>query len=457
MTGGRPALGPRILTVTELSAAMRGLLDDAVGVVWVAGELSGVRRSAARHVYFALKDAHSQLNAVMFWRTAQVVSFEPSEGLDVIVRGRLDLYPARGTLQLVVDRMEPQGLGALRLAFEQVRARLEAEGLFAPERKRPLPPIPRTVGIVTALTGAAVHDMLTTLRRRWPAARVVVRPVRVQGAGAAADIAAGIADMNRLGGVDVLLVGRGGGSLEDLWAFNEEVVARAIAGSRVAVVSGVGHEIDVTIADLVADRRAATPTAAAAEVVPERDRLRAVVGGLRDALLAAAGRRLGRAGERLRGLAMRLPSPQRRVDHLAVRLDELHGRMLRAAARRVAWERRELGALVRRLEVGGPGAALERARARLAGLCERLERAVAGRIDVARLAIERARRDLATLSPLACLARGYAIVRRETEAGPIVREAAALRPGDAVALVLSRGYAFGRIERVAAAGPEEAT
>jgi len=457
MTGGRPASGPRILTVSELSAAMRGLLDEVVGVVWVAGELSGVRRSANRHVYFALKDEHSQLAAVMFWRTVQVVPFEPTEGLDVIVRGRLDLYSPRGTLQFVVDRMEPQGLGALRLAFEQLRARLEAEGLFAPDRKRALPRMPRVVGVVTALTGAAVHDILTTLRRRWPAARVVVRPVRVQGAGAAADIAAGIADLNRLGGVDVLLVGRGGGSLEDLWAFNEEAVARAIVASGVAVVSGVGHEIDVTIADLVADRRAATPTAAAAEAVPERERLRAQVAGLRDALVAGLGRGLVRTRERLQGLATRLPAPQRRVDHLAVRLDDLHGRMLRAVERRIVWERREAATLARRLAAAGPGAALGRAQQRLATLCERLGRAVTGRIGEARLSVERAHRDLTTLSPLACLARGYAIVRRDGEDGPIVRDAEALQPGDAVALVLSRGRAFGRIERIRTAGPEEGT
>jgi exodeoxyribonuclease VII large subunit len=455
MTGGRLAGRPRILTVTELSAVLRGVIDETVGVVWVAGELSGVRRSAARHVYFSLKDDRSQLAAVMFWRTLQTMPFELTDGLDVIVQGRFDLYPVRGTLQLVVERMEPRGLGALRLAFEQLRARLEAEGLFAPERKRPLPLVPRVVGIVTALAGAAVHDMLTTLRRRWPAARVVVRPVRVQGAGAAADIAAGIADLNRLGGIDVLLVGRGGGALEDLWAFNEEAVARAIAASRVAVVSGVGHEIDVTIADLVADRRAATPTAAAAEVVPERQRLRAMVGGMRDTLVGAIGRGLGRARERLRDLSARLPHPGRRVEHLAMRLDDAHGRLLRALGRRVAWERREVATSARRLAAAGPGAALARAHERVAALGERLRRAMEGHVAAARLGVERARRDLATLSPLACLARGYAIVRLGAADGPIVRHAAALRPGDGVALVLARGRAFGRVEHVEVADPEE--
>jgi exodeoxyribonuclease VII large subunit len=363
------------------------------------------------------------------------------------VQGRLEVYGPRGTLQLVVERMEPQGLGALRLAFEQLKARLGGEGLFAPGRKRPLPPVPRTVGIVTALPGAAVHDMLTTLRRRWPAARVVVRPVRVQGAGAAAEVAAGIADLNRLPGVDVLLVGRGGGSLEDLWAFNDEVVARAIAASRVPVVSGVGHEIDFTIADLVADHRAATPTAAAAAAVPERERLRAAVVTLRDGLVAGLRRRLRRADEQLGGLTRRLPSPRRRIDELALRVDELRARLRRAVGRRLAWDGRELATLARRLEAAGPAAAVARGRERLAVLRARLRLAIAARLRDAGAAVERTERALTALSPLACLERGYAIVRRGGADGPIVREAAALQAGDRVALVLARGRAFGRVDR----------
>jgi exodeoxyribonuclease VII large subunit len=451
VSGGRSIPGaygrPRILTVTELAAGARRVLDEGLGWVWVAGELSSVRRSSARHVYFILKDEESQLAAVMFWRAAQTMPFDPADGLDVVVHGRLELYAPRGSLQLVVERMEPQGYGALRLAFEQLKGRLAAEGLFAAERKRTLRPVPRAVGIVTALEGAAVHDMLTTLRRRWPAARVVLRPVRVQGAGAAADVAAGIADLNRLGDIDVVLVGRGGGSLEDLWAFNEEVVARAIVASRVPVVSGVGHEIDCTIADLVADHRAATPTAAAAAAVPERERLLAVVVGLRDALAASLVRCVRRAGDQVHGLARRLPSPGRRVDGLAVRLGELQARLARALVGRVAWDRREVRTLTGRLQAGGPVAAATRARERLAALHVRLRLAIAARLRDTRAAVERAERQLGALSPLACLERGYAIVRRGSIDGPIVRDAAALHAGDDVALVLARGRAFGRIER----------
>src|SRR5207253_432423 len=371
---------PRILTVTQLAALVREALEGGVGSVWVAGEISNLRRAPSGHVYFTLKDEQSQLDAVLFRSGAQALAFRPADGMEVLVYGRVGLYPARGALQLYVDTMEPRGLGALQLAFEQLKARLGAEGLFAAGRKRPLPRFPRAVGIVTALGGAVIHDMRTVLRRRWPACRIVVRPVRVQGAGAGREVAAGIEDLNRLGGLDVLIVGRGGGSLEDLWAFNEEVAARAIAASALPVVSAVGHEVDFTIADFVADARAPTPTAAAALVVPDREEV-------------TAG--LVRAEAALR----------------------------RALARRVA-----------------------AARQRMAAAGERLRFALAGRVRHARGTVEQAAGRLDALSPLACLERGYAIVRRGDSTGPVVRDADTLAAGDAVALVFARGRARARIE-----------
>jgi exodeoxyribonuclease VII large subunit len=438
---------PRILTVTELAGAIRDALARSVGAVWVAGELSSVRRAASGHLYFVIKDEFSQLSAVLFRSGVQTLPFEPTDGLEVVARARVGLYPPRGALQLTVDHLEPLGLGALRLAFEQLKDRLEAEGLFDAARKRPLPRIPRTVGVVTALGGAAVRDVVTTLRRRWPAARVLIRPVLVQGAGAARDIAAAIGDLTRVRSVDVLIVARGGGSLEDLWAFNEEPVARAIAGSRVPVVSGVGHEIDFTIADFVADLRGATPTAAASAVVPERTRLLAEVAGRRDALVVGLERRLREASRRLAACADRLASPRRRLDDLRVRLDELTARLERSLVGRVAWDRRELAVLARRLEAAGPAAGVERSQARLAMARERLRLGAAGRLAAARASLERSERALGALSPLACLERGYAIVRQGDLDGPVVRDAAALHAGDALALVLSRGRAFGRVER----------
>src|SRR5712691_8643910 len=341
---------PRVLTVTQLAALVRETLEGGVGRVWVAGEISNLRPAPSGHVYFTLKDEQSQLGAVLFRSAAQVLAFRPADGMEVLVSARVGLYPPRGALQLYVDTMEPRGLGALQLAFEQLKARLGAEGLFAAGRKRPLPRFPRAVGIVTALGGAVIHDMRTVLLARWPSTRVVVCPVRVQGPGAAREVAAGIEDLNRLGGVDVLIVGRGGGTLEDLWAFNEEVVARAIAASAVPVVSAVGHEGDFTIADFVADVRAPTPTAAAALVVPDRIDVAGALARAEDGLRRGLARRVGQARERLVTLDRRLGDPARRLRDLTLRVDDLGARAGRALARRLAWDGRELAALGARLE-----------------------------------------------------------------------------------------------------------
>ena len=439
---------PRVLSVSELAVRIAGALEAQVGRVWVGGELSGVKRSGPGHLWFCLKDDAAQVDAVMFRGQNRALPFQPSDGMDVLVYARVGLWSDRGRLQLYVEHMEPRGLGALRLAFEQLKARLQAEGLFDEARKRPLPACPRTIGIVTALHGAAVHDMRVTLRRRWPAARVVVRPVRVQGEGAAAEIAEGIADLCRLPEIEVLIVGRGGGSLEDLWAFNEEPVARAIAAARVPVVSAVGHEVDFTIADFVADARAATPTAAAQLVVPERVAAAGQVGAAAAALRLALARRMERARDGLAALARGLGDPRRRVTAQRLRLDDLGERLGTALSRRLAWDGRELTALARRLERSGPQERVAAARARLVTQRDRLGFAMDVRAREGRGALARLHGRLAALSPLACLARGYAIVRRGGPDGPIVRDAAALQRGARVTLLLARGRATGRIEDV---------
>src|SRR5438876_1195547 len=440
--GDKPGSGP----------LLREALEGGVGSVWVAGEISNLRRAPSGHVYFTLKDEQSQLDAILFRSGAQALAFRPADGMEVLVYGRVSLYPTRGALQLYVDRIEPRGLGALQLAFEQLKARLGAEGLFAAERKRPLPRFPRAVGIVTALGGAVIHDMRTVLRRRWPACRIVVRPVRVQGAGAGREVAAGIGDLNRLGGLDVLIVGRGGGSLEDLWAFNEEITARAIAASDIPVVSAVGHEVDFTIADFVADARAPTPTAAAALVVADREEVAAGLARAEAALRRALARRVEAARARVTGLQRALGDPARRVHDLGQRIDDLAARVRRGLLGRLAWERREVTTLAARLARSGPAPGLPRARERLAWAGERLRFALAMRLRHARATVEQAARRLDALSPLACLARGYAIVRRGDAAGPVVRDAGTLAAGDAVALVFARGRARARID---AAEPEE--
>jgi exodeoxyribonuclease VII large subunit len=443
----------RVLSVSELSARITGTLEGEIGSVWVAGELSNCRRSGPGHLWFCLKDESAQLDAVMFRGALQHLVFEPTNGTEVVVFARVGFWPERGKLQLYVQHMEPMGLGALRLAFEQLKVRLDAEGLFDLARKRPLPPMPRTIGIVTALQGAAIHDMLRILHDRWPVARVVVRPVRVQGTGAARAIATGLADIAQVP-VDVVIVGRGGGSLEDLWAFNEEAVARAIAACPVPVVSAVGHEVDVTIADFVADVRAATPTAAAALVVPDRRELAARVGHEVERLRRSLARRLRAVVARVDELARRLGDPRRRVTDRALRVDDLATRARTALARRIAWDRRELARLAAELGRHEPRGTLATRRARLHHDAERLRRTIERRVGIARSALGREAARLDALSPLACLERGYAIVRRDDAGQAVVRDAATLAPGDAVRLVLARGRARAQIQSAEAHAEE---
>jgi exodeoxyribonuclease VII large subunit len=388
------------LTVSQLTQRVREALDRGLGECWVVGEISSFRVPPSGHFYFLLKDGRSQIAAVMFRAANQVLPFRPEDGLEVIVRGRVSLYEVRGNLQLYVDSMEPRGLGSVQLALEQLKQRLALEGLFDDSRKRPLPFLPRGIGIITALRGAAIHDMLVVLRHRLPGARVVVRPVRVQGKEAPPDIAHAIAELNRVRGIDVIIVGRGGGSLEDLWAFNDERVARAIVASRAPIVSAVGHEIDFTIADLVADRRAPTPTAAASLVVPDRHQLTQWLDQMALTLRAAVRRLVRRQRERLAVQARQLRDPRRVLKILQQRIDELSERALRGA-------------------IGS----VRLARQRLRGAAERLQ----------------------ALSPLAVLERGYSITRR-VEDGSVVRDAAALAAGEPLQLTFARGSTRVRVE-----------
>jgi exodeoxyribonuclease VII large subunit len=418
MTSAFTPAGAKVLQVSELTQAVKGLLEEGFGAVWVAGEISNLARPPSGHLYLTLKDGQSQVRAVIWRGIALRLRFEPHDGMAVLARGRVTVYAPRGEYQLQIEELHPQGVGALELALQQLREKLSARGYFDARRKKPLPRLPRRIALVTSPTGAAVRDMLEILARRWPAAEVVVYPVRVQGDEAAAEVAAAIGHLNRLHAdgalaTDVMIVGRGGGSLEDLWAFNEEVVARAIFESHVPVVSAVGHETDVTIADLVADHRALTPTHAATAVVPDRAELLA---GLRD------------TEARLHG------SATRRIDVAKRRLADLAGRRaFRVPLDRVHDQERKLDDWTDRLRRAGQGR-LQRGR-------ERLE-AAAGR--------------LAALSPLNVLARGYSLT--QTLDGALVRSSADLRAGDVVRTRLHRGSAVCRVEQVedAATGPDQA-
>lgn len=392
----------RILSVTALAGLIQGTLEADFGGVWVVGEISGLRVAPSGHMYFTLKDARSQLRAVMFRGHARLLRFRPEDGLQVLIKGRVNLYTVRGDLQVYAVSMEPRGLGEQQLALEQLKAKLAAEGLFAAERKRPLPFFPRRVGVVTALKGAAVHDVLTLLHERCPHTRVVVRPAKVQGAGAGLDIAAGVNDLNEHGQVEVIIVGRGGGSREDLAAFNDEVVVRAIAGSLVPVVAAVGHEIDVSLADLVADSRAPTPSAAAEMVVPTWADLAARVADDARALSAALRRGLAERRAHVVGLRGRIRDPHYRIDALRDRLCMTAGR---------------LGSAMQHVTVAARGQVKDTAT------------------------------TLNSLSPLAVLGRGYSLTRTLPD-NRLVRDAATLHPADLVRLTFARGEARARIEHV---------
>jgi exodeoxyribonuclease VII large subunit len=437
----------RVVTVSELTAAIRRQLETGFGDLWVEGEISNCRLWNTGILYFTLKDDGAQLKAVMFRTAVRYLRFKPEDGLHVVARGRLGLYEPKGEYQLVCEHLEPKGLGALQLAFEQLKKKLQAEGLFDRSRKRPLPAFPTRIGIVTSLDGAAVRDILKVLSRRAPNASVVIRPARVQGDGAAEDVTRALRALGRLRDVDVIIVARGGGSVEDLWAFNEERVARAIAACPVPVISGVGHEVDFTIADFVADVRAPTPSAAAEVVVAATSefctRIDRLSARLRAAVHADVQRRRTRvqmlaAGRGVTGVQTRVAMRGRdaaELDH------QLRAAMRTALAARI----RRSTALRQRLEQRDLARRLAAIRTRIASADAKLQaavRRVQHRSDAA-LRILTGRLD--TLSPLAVLARGYAVCWTEDRTA-IVRDAAAVSAGDRVQVTLARGEIDCRVE-----------
>lgn len=435
---------PPVLTVSELAFRARALLEGGLPLAWVAGEISNFTRAGSGHCYFTLKDSQAQVRCVLFRHRAQHVEGALGNGMQVEVRATATLYEPRGDFQLTVDTVRPAGLGALFEAFERLKRKLEAEGLFSPERKRPLPPMPRVVGIVTSPQAAALRDVLTMLRRRMPTVRAVIYPTLVQGPEAPARIAAAIDTASGRAEVDVLLVVRGGGSLEDLWAFNDESVARAIARCAIPVVCGVGHETDVTIADFVADARAPTPTGAVVMSVPDRIALRRRVRAHAEAHSRAMARTLERMAQRVDAAGLRLRHPGERIAFQRHGLAALGSRLARAAgqaAERADWR------------VDAMGSRLARVRPDMAWYHERLMqldsrlRAGAGHATAAAgERVSRCEAALRHLDPAAVLDRGYAIVRNDTEA--IVREAEALLPGGSITIEFARGIATATVDTV---------
>lgn len=402
MTNPFPPENAKVYTIGELTRAIKGLLEETFSPnVWISGEVSNLKKHTSGHWYLTLKDKESQLQTTIFRGVNLRLRFDLQNGMEVIARGRLTVYPPQGQYQLQVEEVQPKGVGPLELAFRQLKEKLSRLGYFD-RRKKPLPPYPRRVALVTSPTGAAVRDMLETLTRRWPLAEVWVHPATVQGDGAGASVAAAIRTLNELPGVEVVIIGRGGGSLEDLWAFNEEVVARAIFESRVPVVSGVGHETDLVISDMVADLRALTPTDAATKVVPNKTDVLTWLSEtdtrLRDLLLRRLDLAKARLGDLSRRRCFRLPLD--RVHDHERRLDEWDERLRRALRQRLAVLRQRLEALTGRLE---------------------------------------------TLSPLNVLARGYSLTRSERD-GVVVRTPVQVRPGDRLVTLVQHGRVISRVE-----------
>jgi len=444
-----PAPPPPILTVSELTADIRASLEMGFCDLRVDGEISNCRTWNTGHLYFTLKDTGAQIRAVMFRSAARLLKFKVQDGQHVIARGRVSVYDAKGEYQVICESLEPRGLGALQLAFDQLKRKLAAEGLFDQPRKRPLPLLPRKIGLVTSLDGAAVRDVLSVLGRRYPQAHIVIRPARVQGDGAAPDLTRALGAICLVPGVDVVLLVRGGGSMEDLWAFNEEILARAIVRCNVPVISGVGHETDVTIADFAADLRCATPSAAAETVVARRDEFVARIDRHLERVRAALDRRLLGARSRVhalesrRGLAAVTASVAMRGRHVM----ELAQAFRRAMSERLGRDGRRVAIVGRSLARHDPRERLARSRGRLATLDAQLLAGIqrCQQRTTAHFAASVGR--LHSLSPLAVLGRGYAVCW-DGARDKIIRRAVDVSAGDAVRVTLGEGEIACQVTRV---------
>jgi exodeoxyribonuclease VII large subunit len=427
-----------------LTSLLRTSIEEQFSDVWLEGELSNLRAPGSGHVYCTLKDKTSQIRAVLFRSNAERVRFTLQEGLHVIVRGRLTVYEPRGEYQIVLDMVEPKGVGALQLAFEQLKGRLAAEGLFDLERKRSIPTFPCTVGVVTSLTGAAIRDILAVLRRRWPTIHILIAPVHVQGEKAGIQIAEAVAALSELDSVDVIIVGRGGGSLEDLWSFNEEIVVRAVAASRVPVVSAIGHEIDVTLADFVADFRAATPSSAAEAVVPVLaeivERLQELMMRMRQMMVRHCASERQRLDVGIRGIMdvrFHLQEAAQRTDGLVDRLREMVQRLLMTGRERVHGVQRDLSRF-------NPLLTITQGLATVPQFSQHLEARMGVLLSQHRHRIHTTLTQLNTLSPLAILGRGYSILHTVPE-GQVLRRANDVEVGQE----LEARLAYGRLRCIA--------
>jgi exodeoxyribonuclease VII large subunit len=436
-----------IYTVSRLNREVRTVLEGSFPLIWLEGEISNLARPGSGHWYFTLKDEAAQVRCAMFRNRNMLVKGKPENGMQVLVRARIGLYEARGEYQLVIEHLEEAGDGALRRAFEALKAKLDAAGLFDVAHKQAIPALPRCIGVITSPTGAAIHDILTTLKRRFPGIPVILYPVPVQGAEAAAEIARMISLAGERSECDVLLLARGGGSLEDLWAFNEEVVARAIYACPIPIVAGIGHEVDITIADFVADQRAPTPTAAAELVSPNQQEWRQRLLQLHTRLQRTAVRSIETRQQQLRYVSSRLPQPARRLEERLQRLDELALRRNHAMQHLLRHRTAAVSMMQERLQQFSPLQRLDQYRLQNHNLGQRLLTGLRHRLQRHQQQLHHLAHTLDTVSPLATLSRGYAIVTTAAD-DKIVRRASEVNPGDAIHTRLAQGRLVSTVTKI---------
>ncbi len=437
---------PKVFTVSELTGQIKSLLEGHFNFLWIEGEISNFSAPVSGHYYMALKDDRSQIRTVMFRPQVRYLRFRPENGMRVIAQGKVSVYAPRGEYQLVLDYLEPMGVGALALAFEQLKRKLAAQGLFDPAIKRALPYLPQRVAVVTSPTGAAIRDFLKIVHRRFANLEVVVVPVRVQGEGASKDIVKGIELANTFTDADVVVLTRGGGSIEALWAFNEEEVALAIRRSKIPVVSAVGHEVDMTISDMVADLRAPTPSAAAELLVMEKEVLDRRVKEAKERSFAALSRTLEQAGQVLSALRRRIKDPRRRLADYWMRLDEVHMRTVRAMGLILRNSRLRIEAERRAMMTPSPVRRILAERERVIFKWQGLVAAQKRLSQAQRAWLRLVETQMANLSPLAVLKRGYSITRKVPE-GTLLTDAASVGVGDQVEVLLEQGTLGCRVEK----------
>ena len=442
-----PGLNLPVFTVSDLTKQIRGHLEQQFATLWVEGEISNLRRPSSGHHYFTLKDQQSQIRAVLFRSHVQRLTFRIEDGLEVLVKGRLSVYEPRGEYQLLLEAVEPKGIGELQLAFKQRQALFEAEGIFDSTRKRPLPSYPTRIGLVTSPFGAAIHDFVSILKSRWPLAQILIAPVAVQGQEAAPQISSAIKTLNDERGLEVIVVGRGGGSLEDLWAFNEELVVRAIAASRIPVVSAVGHETDVTLSDLAADWRAPTPSAAAKDVVPDGKGVQQHLEHCRIRLERTLRGMLATYLTKVYALNQRLPEPRLVLGQFVQKIDDFERRLIESLRKGLQGLQVSLRQYQTIVWENNPLVDIQRGHQHLYDLTNMLERNLSAHHLKKRHDLQLLASQLQQLSPLLVLGRGYSIVQRLQD-GKILKKSSDIKTGESIKARLSEGEVICSVRQV---------